>query len=670
MLLLICSLSGCFLQNMSLKKGHKKFDDGEYNIAIKHYKKQIASGKEVAEANYHLAEAYRLSNRTKEALPYYEAALKSGVPEEMANYYYAKSLVANQKYKEAKDHLTYFLQGAKDEEVIDICNNYVDNLTVLMKEEEEEPTFKVKNLEAINTEFAEYAPVYTKGKLYFTSNKAGNDIYRATGTPFTHIWTVKTKGARVEMETAEQIKELYSNGANEGTITFSPDGKTMIFARGNTGRRKGTNDVNLYETKFRKGKWSEPKMIAASDPQAWDSAPAFSPDGKLLYFASNRKGGMGGTDIYVASKDGRGRWGNVRNLGNKINTADNESFPYLSDAGKLYFASEGHPGFGGLDLFVAERKDGKLQIRNLGKPVNSPADDFGIFLFSLNKGFFSSNREGGAGDDDIYTFVNSDPQLKVVNYYLTGTAVTINDEGTEEILADTQVKLMDANGEVLGEATANEDGKFKFRVYPAENYTLFGAKTDYLTSRTPFSTVGKTVSQDRLVKKITNVVFEKKIILEPIVLDKPIVLENIYYDFDKAEIREDAAVELDKLTNLLNDNPKIRIELGSHTDSRGEAAYNADLSQRRANSAVAYLIKSGIAANRLKAKGYGESTPIAANTNEDGSDNPEGRQKNRRTEFKIIGLDAKKNADGQVEYQSKDLEERFFGGDDEDDEGQ
>jgi outer membrane protein OmpA-like peptidoglycan-associated protein len=268
--------------------------------------------------------------------------------------------------------------------------------------------------------------------------------------------------------------------------------------------------------------------------------------------------------------------------------------------------------------------------------VNSTGDDFGIFLFGPDRGFFTSNRDGGKGDDDIYTFVNEDPNLKVVNYYLQGITYTTDTEDKRQVLPNTRVSMLDQRGELMQDFVTGNDGKFLFRVYENETYTMVGENDGYLVKRQPYTTEGKSVDPNTLTELITNIVLDTVLVLDKVEINKIFVLDNIYYDFNKYNIREDAAVELDKLVQLLIDNPEIKIELGSHTDSIDDNSYNLQLSQRRAESAVRYIVQHGIAPDRLVAKGYGEEKPIARNTNPDGTDNPVGRQKNRRTEFKIL----------------------------------
>jgi outer membrane protein OmpA-like peptidoglycan-associated protein len=336
-------------------------------------------------------------------------------------------------------------------------------------------------------------------------------------------------------------------------------------------------------------------------------------------------------------------------------------FPYVSEDAKLYFASDGHPSLGGLDIFEAERRRGKITIKNLGQPVNSIHDDFGWYMIAPNQGFFSSNREGGEGDDDIYAFINHDPNIKVVNYWLDGITKTTNEDGTTAILPNVKMRLLDEEDNQLDFVTTDDEGKFTFRLDPESNYILMGEKPSYFTTRLFYTTYDKSVNPDTLKEFVTDVIFDTVMVLDKIVLDKSIVLENIYYDLDKAFIREDAARELDKLVAVLNDNPEIRIELSSHTDSRQTDQYNMDLSQRRAQAAVDYIVTAGIDPGRITAKGYGETQlliPDAAIALMDSEvEKEEAHQKNRRTEFKVIGFNQRKLEEKTT---IEDLEDRLF----------
>ncbi|MFZ6012853.1 MAG: OmpA family protein [Bacteroidota bacterium] len=630
------------------KKANKAFRLGKYQNTINLYKKQLAANPNNGRANYFIAESYRLSNRLKEAEPFYEKAGGRGLDKDSIKFYYGQALKINGKYDAARQQMEALAANATEERMKDRARDELDGIAYLEKLREKKSYYKIKNLELINTASSEYSPVFLNNELYFTSSRTSNGkIYEATGTPFTDIYKVASRGANVDVATVAALPTgINSENINDGCITFSPDGKLMVFAKGNSGKRKGGYDVDLYLSRFRNNVWSEPIPLNINDPNSWDSSPSFSPDGRTLYFASNRRGrgkenaGYGGTDIYSAQMDSRGRFSRVRNLGPEVNTPGNELFPYVAEDAKLYFSSDGHAGYGGLDLFVVKRANGRTVIENLGEPVNSTGDDFGIFLFRPDRGFFTSNRDGGKGDDDIYTFINEDPNLKVVNYYLQGITYTPDSEGKLQILANTKVSLIDSKGDVMQDYVTGNDGKFLFRVYENENYDLIGETDGYLVKRSPYTTKGKSVDPQTLKELVTNITLDTMLVLDKIELNKIFVLENIYYDYDKFNIRPDAAKELDKLVQLLADNPEIKIELSSHTDSVDTESYNLDLSQKRAQSAVNYLMQRGIGPDRLVAKGYGESKPIARNTNPDGTDNPKGRQRNRRTEFKILEIHA------------------------------
>ena len=639
----------------SEKKTLRNFHYGNFDYVLNYYQNVLKGQPNNGKANYYIAECYRQSNRIKESEKYYAKAGGQGVNHDSVLFYLAKAQHANGKYEEARKTLEELVSSTEIEGIKDMAKKELDGLTYIDQLNQKKNYYRVKNLEALNSNYSEYSPAYLNSELYFTSARGNEKIYATTGTPYTELFKVTTKGANVDVNTVKPLPDgINSPNVNVGTVTFSPDGKTMVFAKGNTGKRKGTNDVDLYISRYRNNQWSEATQININQPDSWESSPAFSPDGRTLYFSSNRKGGYGGLDLYSAQMDSRGRFSRVRNLGPEINTSGNEMFPYVSENGKFYFSSDGHPGYGMLDIFVVNRVNGKTVIENLGQPMNSTADDFGLFLFRVDRGFFTSNRDGGKGDDDIYTFVNEDPNLKVVNYYLQGITYMWRKDSTKEILPETKVTMLDGKGDVMQDFVTGNDGKFLFRVYENENYTLIGETDGFLVKRGPYTTIGKSIRLDTLKELITNVTLDTLLVLDRLQKDVVFELKNIYFGYDSANIRPESARELDKLVDILNDNPEIKIEMASHTDSVGSVQFNINLSQRRADATVNYLIKKGIAPERLVAKGYGKSKPIARNTNPDGTDNPIGRQRNRRTEFKILEIGVRK------EKKEEDDDDKYF----------
>lgn len=617
------------------QKGKNQFGSGEYQLAIATFSQLLEKEPDNAEANYYIAESYRLSNRIEKSLPYYDQLLEH--EESFENYYYkGKSLKDQGEYDEALKAFEASKKWTMDDEKVELADKEIMNIRAIASIEPVWPHHKLENYELLNTPGIDYAPVVSENYLYFTSSRGGGGIYPATGQGYTKIFRARADGIKVDVQNIQPLPEIRNeSGLNQGAIAISPDGNTIVYARGNSTSRKDLPDVSLFASYFRGGGFTEPIFMALNEePEYWNSTPAFSPDGETLYFASNRPGGYGGIDLYKATRLANGDFGNVQNLGPEINTRGNELFPRPLPNGEFYFSSDGHPGFGKLDIFVAKEENGKTTVTNLGPNINSTADDFGIFFTNYPKeGFITSNREGGKGDDDIYFFQDFTPKPKVVNVFLNVITKGKTEDGEEEVLPQTRVALYDENNQTIDGNFSNQNGRLRFQLQPEQTFTMIASKNGYFTKSIPYSTKGKTPSQEELVQDVTNINLDTTIVLEQLVLEKAIVLENIYYDLDKADIRPDAAEELDKLVQILKDNPSIRIELSSHTDARASDAYNDALSQRRAESAVEYIVSQGIDRDRLEAKGYGKRQLLIENAQTEDE-----HQVNRRTEFKVIEI--------------------------------
>ncbi len=625
MFILFVLLLGACGAGKYISKGDKKYGEEEYERAIEYYKQALPKADNPGEINYRIAESYRRSNRLAQAEPFYKAALDANLRREDAYFYYGMALKANGNYEEALNQLQDYIRVGSNTRLKGIALREVENYSALDEILRSAQKFEVQNLEALNTEASEFAPYMLNNELIFSSTRGADKKYWGNGEGFIDIYAATLSDSA---GTVRKFPGVNVEGIHDALTTFSDEGRTMVFARGNEGTKKGRQNVDLYLTFFRSNAWSEPKLLSINDPAAWDSSPAFSPDGKTLYFASDRKGGLGGNDIYKATIDENGRFSAPENLGPDVNTQGNESYVYVAPDGTLYIASDGLPGLGNLDIFRIE--NGKPV--NMGPPVNSPGDDFSIFFENSLTGFFSSNREGGKGGDDLYRFSKS--ARKLVNFFVDGTVMQRREKAKQATIVPGQlVVLQDEKGNKLREVKADAEGKFSFRLDTAATYSLVSEKPGFFTARESITTVGKIPPQEQLKDEVNDIRLTATLVLTEIVKEKPIVLENIFYDFDKADIRPDAAKELDKLVQVLNDNPRISIELSSHTDSRGIDIYNQDLSQRRAQSAVNYIISKGIDRNRITAKGYGESRPVVRNAKTEAE-----HQRNRRTEFKVVRI--------------------------------
>jgi peptidoglycan-associated lipoprotein len=658
-LVIICTyLSGCNSAMQAYKDGQKKFANGEYDLAIKGFQKAAAENYEPVQTNYLIAESYRLSNRFKEAIPYYKQALDGGIASADARFQYAYALKTAGQYNEASAEFAAFAKDTASSQALqERALREVEILRIADRLKTEKMPVEAKSI-PLNSAGSEFSPTILGNELVFSSSKK-EKIYKNNGQAMLGLYKVAITQDPADIQGNPVLlsQDIFAEDANEASPAFSPDGKTLVFARGNNGKKNGAVDVDLYMSRNIDGKWTVPAILPINDSLAWDGSPAFSRDGKTLYFASNRPGGAGGIDIYRTNMDASGRFSKPVNMGRDINTAGDDMFPYVAEGGKLYFASDGHPGLGKLDLFSATRIQGVITIENMGLPFNSPQDDFGlVFYQDLNKGFFASNREGGKGDDDIYYFSgpeepdsttiakNNDPndplnpnnpnyvngKPKVVRYFLGGNVIA---NGQNVPLDSAIVHILpDTSDTQIAQLPSNSEGKFgKQPVEEGKSYTLLVERKGYISKREPFSMNGRTIPPIFLTKELTDTTFNVTIKLDKLELNKTFVLENIYYDLNKYNIRPDAAIELDKLVQILKDNPSMNIELSSHTDARATDAYNMTLSQNRAESAVTYLNSKGIDADRMVAKGYGERELVVPNAKTE-----EEHQRNRRTEFTIL----------------------------------
>ena len=737
-------------QSARLRAANKQFDNLSYVSAVRAYEEFLRTDKkkdpaETRDAMIKLGYSYRKLNDTRNAERVYGDLVKAYTDLDSEIYmYYAQSLAANGKYRESqKMYSQYGEKQTQDLRGRRFTVSYMD----MSRFYQDSSSYRVYNL-PINSRQADFSPMYYKNGLVFVSARDESGVVKRVfnwnQTPFLDLYfhpdttqlrvpgydlsrsansavlgggsDAKASGTEVIAEPQQLSKtEIFSRTLNtkyhEGPMTFTKDQNFIVFTRNNTSKGKagkssdGVKKLKLYSSVNKNGKWVDIQEVPFNSNEYSVGHPAFSADNTKMYFASDMPGGFGGTDIYVVEFN-NGQWGTPVNMGKEINTEGNEMFPFASEGDDLYFSSDGHEGLGGLDVFVAELKDGIAYkgVQNVGAPINSDKDDFG-FITDKNRvtGYFSSNRKKGVSDDDIYSFRRTCKQLNILVYDaktnapLDNADVRImrnginqelrltNSQGRTDLCLDsnteyefkaikegyamnsvrfstltqspkpvmnvsiyleksentlvkgviktevnqqpaTGVKVTLRNEKDKSEqtVTTGPDGGYEFDVKPNAPYTITAQKDRYATKKAQY---GKTKRKSKIVTDSLGLygvgdVFQ---------------LKNIYYDVNKFFIRADAAHELDHVLAILKEYPQMQIELRSHTDARATDNYNLRLSENRARAAMDYLVSRGVAADRLVARGYGESEIL--NGCVDGVNCSEGEhQQNRRTEFKVLAV--------------------------------
>ena len=632
-------------QGKKMSKANATFDAGEYVKAIELYKDAYEAAEEKStktEIIYKIACCYRHLNDPSHAELWFKKSIDRDYQNPLVFLYYADALCMMGKYKDAEPMYNKFKELVPDDPR---GENGIQSCQVAQKWIDNPNGYQVENMKFLNSKDDDYCPAYGRNDymvVYFTSCRQGSkgtNIHGATGQPFADIYVSK-QDRKDKWSTPVPLGEEINTEAEEGTPNFNKNYTVMYYSvcKFNKNKKSG---CQIYTSQYNGESFTkgEPLEIAGVSDSIVVAHPAISPDEKTLYFTSDMPGGMGGKDIWKITKGEDGKWGKPENLGNEINTPGDEMFPYVHPDGTLYFSSNGRLGLGGLDIYKAKLKpDGHWEVENMRAPINSSADDFGIvFQADEEKGLFSSSRNGR--DDDIFSFV-----LPPLKFNISGI---VKDERTNEPIVEAVVKTIGSDG-ITSDTKTNKDGGFKFTLKPNTDYVFIASHDGYLNNKQRESTKGENKSKD----------FKTTILLSSI--SKPIELPNIFYDFAKADLRPESMVALDKLVETLNDNPNVTIELMANTDYIGNDQANMELSQRRAQSVVDYLIEKGIASDRLSAKGNGETMPkeVDDKTNAQYSFLPVGtvltekfiktlnpdqqefaNQINRRTEFKVLRTD-------------------------------
>ena len=712
-LILVFLTLASFAQNRSrldVQRAEKFFDAYEYVEAARLYEKLVSKDSSFNYAKLQLAESYRKMNDPVKAAKWYSQIINDPVSKPIHKLYLAQALMSTERYDEARDWLEVYKTEADDSERANQLIFGIDNFELFQQESDR---FQIDQA-AFNSQGSDFSPTFYRDGIVFSSNRDYfKMVKRKHGWDNTNFLQIYYTGLQDSLNSVTPFSNLLNTKYHEGPLTFYDDYEKVIFTRNNYNRRKlgkaedETIHLQLYlsaRSDVNK-KWSKPVAFPHNNPEYSVGHPTMAADETTLYFSSDMPGGQGGVDLY-RSKFINGQWTKPVNLGSEINTSGDEVFPFVRDS-ILYFSSDGHYGMGGLDLYQVNLNDTIKSIENLGAPLNSNMDDFGLIIDEENKnGYFTSNRSGGRGSDDIYSFSILKPK-KPKKVFVKGIVV---DQRSGNPLDSANVILRGIGSTPL-QITTQSDGAFEFELDWDNNYRLSASKPDWTTGLDSVSTFDDQLSSDFLTIPIRQLLvikgnlmnpedgqpinnalltftetttgevdsimtnnegvlyfiaqpdseydvflqkegyfnFRTKVStgsdpagtikvdldMEPIVIGRAIRIENIYFDLNKSDIRPDAAIELDKIVAMMRDNPEIKIELSSHTDSRGGDDYNLALSDRRARSSAAYIVSRGIPQENIVGVGYGEAQLTNRCTN-GVQCSAEEHQANRRTEFKVV----------------------------------
>lgn len=594
-LLLTAVAAGC--RTPKLSEADAQFQRGEYYDASVTYKKvynklrKKEERPQRGEVAFKMGRCYRLLNMSARASAAFQNALRYEYPDSTTHFMLAQALHADGKYAAALRSYDKYLEFCPDDS---LAINCAEGCRTAQEIRARGSRYVVKQAKLFNSRRADFCPMYLGAdcdQIYYTSTTekaTGDKKSEITGMKNADVFFSK-KNEKGEWERPEPVEGELNTEFDEGIVAFSPDAQTMYLTKARRELNAPTS-VEIYTSTRSDAKWSAPvKFEIIADTLSTFGHPAVSPDGEYLYFVSDMPGGYGGKDIWRISL--KERQGSLVNLGPDINTEGNDDFPYVRSDGSLYFSSDGHPGMGGLDIFrataVGDPADLRWKVENMGFPINSAGDDFGITFGKGEDGFFSSNRGDARGYDHIYSF-EYDP----VRITIEGLVM----DKDEEPVKNAIIRIVGNDGSNQKEV-ARDDGSFSFALQRGVKYVMLAGAKGYLNQKQEFASDSTMEDANYWVEFILPSI------------SKPSVVENIFYDYDKADLRPESKTALNELIAVLHDNPNVTIEMASHTDRWGSDAYNINLSERRAKSVVDYLVENGISRDRLQPHGYGKSRP-------------------------------------------------------------
>jgi len=624
---------GVHSQSLRLKKANNFFNEFSYDKAIRVYE----SIEDKTPTIYHnLAKSYLMLNNLEKAEENYAKLISTGKykPEDL--YDYASVLLMNKKYDESVKWMEKYYKLRPDDSR---AKAFMENPLYYKELLKADPNMALSNLD-VNSKYSDFSPVYYKdNQVIFASSRDDSFVvnrkWNGNRQPFLDLFVADVSDDN-QLSNVHKFDDVVNKKYHDAPASFNEAGDYMIVTRNvYDDKNLEDNKLMLYESNLIDSLyWSDPQPLYFNDKSFSTGHASLSPDANVMYFASDRPGGFGGSDIYKSVRGHDGNWSAPENLGPKINSEGDEMFPYYdAKGGYLFYSSDGWPGLGGLDIFVSKvRKDGAYtKPQNLGAPINSNRDDLGFIYKENGSGLLSSNRLGGKGDDDIYSF-NKMPQFsdKIEDCYISGT---VTDKVTQEPLRFAKVILLDADGNKLDDFETKADGKYIFPIDCGNTYKMYVMRESYEDTEATIDT--KEFDTPNIVKDFALV---RPGVLAGTKAMCDYKIAPIYYDLDKFYIRYNDKVRLDEIVALMNQYPEMKVEVSSHTDARASKPYNVKLSKNRTMSAVNYLVEHGISKDRLVPKWFGEIYPV--NHCVDGVKcSEEEHQLNRRTEFKILNCE-------------------------------